>query len=88
MQKKLLKLFLFFLSMTSYQLLFAHGGGGGSSYKLDKKDLVAERAAEKKVVEEKQDQDTWADFMKAVNKPKKEEGVEKNHDHHDGESAE
>lgn len=83
MQKKLLQLFLLFLSLTSYQLSFAHGVGSSSSYQFDKKDLAAEHEAEKKIAEEKKDQDTWADFMKVVNKSKKEKSVEKSHDHDD-----
>ena len=89
MFKKRLQLFLFILSIATYQYSFAHGGGsGGSSYDFDKKDLSAERDAEKKAAEKKQDEDTWADFMKAVNTPSNENHSEKSHDHGDSASTE
>ena len=80
MNKKRLKLFLFVLCMATYQHAFAHGSGGnGSSYNFDKNDLSAEK---------KQDEDTWADFMKAVNTPSNEDHSEKSHDHGDSASTE
>ena len=95
MFKKRLQLFLFILSIATYQYSFAHGGGGsgGSSYDFDKKDLSAERHAEKKMAEKKaaekkQDKDTWADFMKSVNTPSNENHSEKSHDHGDSASTE
>jgi len=88
MNKKQLKLFLFSLSMVTYQSSFAHdGGGSGSSYNFDKRDLSAESNAEKKAVEKKQDEDTWDDFMKAVNAPSNEGKSEKKHNHAEGASA-
>jgi len=90
MYKHRLQLFLFILNIATYQYSFAHGGGGsgGSSYDFDKKDLSAERDAEKKAAEKKQDEDTWADFMKAVNTPSSENHSEKNHNHGDGATTE
>ena len=75
--------------MAIYQHAFAHGSGGnGSSYDFDKKDLSAERNAEKKAAEKKQDEDSWADFMKAVNDSSNEGKSDKSHNHAEGASAE
>lgn len=79
MYKKQLQLLIFILNPLFYQPSFAHGGGD-SSYTFDKKDLAAERAAEKKAVEKKHDQDDWAKFMEAVNTPKK-QSPKAVHDH-------
>lgn len=85
--KKVLNALLFVLMLTGFHQALAHGGGGGgggSSYDFDKRDYAAEQAAEKKVAEQKNDQDDWADFMNAVNTPKqkKDEKVTEDHDHH------
>jgi hypothetical protein len=68
------------------QSLYAHGvgGGSGSSYDFDSSNRAAARDAEKKVVEKKREQDDWAEFMKSVNRPKKENEVEKVQDQDDG----
>jgi len=70
------------------QPLYAHGGGGGgSSYNFDASDRAAERVAEKQVAEKQKEQDDWAQFMKAVNKPKSANADASAKDHVDHDDA-
>ncbi len=84
---KLLRFSLIIAGLTAAGNAFSHGGAsGGATYKFDQDDGSRDRAiAERKAAEKKKEQDDWADFMKAVNKPKKttehEHGV--SHSQHD-----
>jgi len=82
MHKKLLLLSLIVLSLTPYQSTLAHGSGGGDkSFVFDKNDRAVDHEAIKKASEKKNEQDDWAEFMNAVNKPEEEQGHETSHGH-------
>ncbi len=72
MKNKLQKLLVLIISLAAHQSAIAHGTGGGGSYEFDKNNPAVDRQAEKLATEKKQDQDNWADFMKAIDSPKSE----------------